>query len=62
MARLARAVVEGIPYHITHRGNRRGDVFFSDDDRRSYLWELSQAAERFRLKIWGWCLMSNHVH
>ncbi|MCE5228185.1 hypothetical protein LLG95_01130 [bacterium] len=54
MARLARVVVEGVPYHVTHRGNRRGDVFFSDDDRRSYLWELSQAAERFRLKIWGW--------
>ncbi|MCE5229380.1 hypothetical protein LLG95_07260 [bacterium] len=29
MARLAR-VVEGVPYHIAHRGNRRGDIFFSD--------------------------------
>jgi REP element-mobilizing transposase RayT len=26
-------VVPGIPYHVTQRGNRREDVFFSDGDR-----------------------------
>lgn len=62
MARLARAVIPGIPYHLTHRGNRRGEIFFTDDDRQCYLSELGEAAARFGLRIWGWCLMSNHVH
>ena len=25
MARLARLVIPGLPYHVTQRGNRRGD-------------------------------------
>ena len=62
MARLARVVIPGLPYHLTHRGNRRGDVFFSDTDRRAYLTELANAAGRYSMKIWGWCLMINHVH
>lgn len=62
MARLARVIIPGLPYHVTHRGNRRGAVFFCDDDRRNYLYELGEAAVRFRLKIWGWCLMDNHIH
>lgn len=62
MARIARAVIPGIPYHLTHRGNRRGEVFYCDVDRRTYLEDLGAAAARFGLRIWGWCLMSNHVH
>ncbi len=29
MPRFARDIVPGMPHHITHRGNRRDDVFFS---------------------------------
>jgi REP element-mobilizing transposase RayT len=32
MARLARLVIPGLPYHVTQRGNRRGTTFFEDDD------------------------------
>jgi putative transposase len=32
MARLARIVVPNIPHHVTQRGNRRRDIFFSDED------------------------------
>ena len=31
---MARVVAPGVPHHITQRGNRRGDVFFDDEDRR----------------------------
>ncbi|MBM3333170.1 transposase [Candidatus Sumerlaeota bacterium] len=62
MARLARAVIAGIAYHVTHRGNHRGDVFFSDDDRERYGWEISQAAARYGLEVWAYCWMRNHVH
>lgn len=37
MPRLARAVFAGIPHHVTQRGNRREEVFFSDEDRCRYL-------------------------
>jgi len=30
MPRLARNVFSHIPHHVTQRGNRREDVFFSD--------------------------------
>jgi len=62
MPRLARIVLPGVPHHITQRGNNRQDVFFIDDDRRVYLDLLGQHAERFGLKVLGYCLMANHVH
>ena len=33
MARLARIVLPGIPYHVTQRGNRRQQTFFEDELR-----------------------------
>jgi len=62
MARLARVVVAGYPYHLTHRGNRRADVFFSPEDRDVYRKWLRQYATKFELDIWAYCLMTNHVH
>ena len=32
MARLARIVLPGIPYHVTRRGNRRQQAFFEAGD------------------------------
>ena len=62
MPRVARVVVEGIAHHVTQRGNRRQDVFFSDEDRRQYLAWLRDYAERYGLGILAYCLMTNHVH
>jgi putative transposase len=62
MARLARAVAVGFPYHVTHRGNRREDIFFRDEDRRRYLELLRQYSAANGLQIWAYCLMTNHVH
>ena len=62
MPRLARVVVPGLPHHVTQRGTRREDVFFSDEDRLRYLAFVREAAERFGVTIRSWCLMSNHVH
>ena len=62
MARFARVVVTDFPHHLTHRGNRRDDVFFSREDRDVYRsWLLAYAA-RYKLEIWAYCLMTNHVH
>lgn len=62
MARIARVVVPGCPHHVTHRGNRGSLTFLDDADRRAYLRLLREQSERFGLRIWAYCLMSNHVH
>lgn len=62
MGRIARVVAQGIPHHITQRGNARQVVFGDAKDRRVYLKLLRNYAEKYRLRIWAWCLMSNHVH
>ncbi|MFC1588302.1 transposase [Planctomycetota bacterium] len=62
MPRIARAVFAGIPHHITQRGNRREDVFFSDDDRQKYLQWLIEYCEQNAVHILAYCLMTNHVH
>jgi len=62
MPRLARVVIPNVPYHITQRGNRRDDVFFDDDDREFYLQTLQEYAKKFKVEVWAYCLMTNHIH
>jgi putative transposase len=62
MPRTARIIVADVPYHITQRGNRRQDVFFSDEDRRTYLGWLRDYCDRYKMELLAYCLMSNHVH
>ena len=62
MPRTARIAPVGLVYHVTHRGNRRGEIFFEREDRDRYLHWLAEASERFGLQLWAYCLMTNHVH
>jgi putative transposase len=62
MARLARVVAIEAPHHITQRGNARQTVFEGDPDRLVYLDLLCQYCRLDRLKLLGYCLMSNHIH
>ena len=62
MARLARVVVPGVPYHVTQRGNRRERTFFEDADNKRYRTMLGEAARRAGAQVWAYCLMPNHVH
>ena len=62
MVRIARVVAPGIPHHITQRGNRRMDTFFSDADYREYLYLMAEWCNRCKVEIWAYCLMSNHIH
>ena len=62
MARMARAVAPGIPHHVTQRGNRRQQTFFMDDDYRAYQDLMSTWCGKYRVDIWAYCLMPNHVH
>lgn len=62
MPRLARIVCPGVPHHVTQRGNRRAQVFFSDWDCLDYLCYLREYTERHKLDVLAYCLMPNHVH
>ena len=62
MARIARVVASGYPHHIIQRGNRRMDVFFSDDDYLTYIALLKKASLRYDVDIWAYCLLANHAH
>jgi len=62
MAKFARMVIPGCPHHIIKRGNRRQIVFFSDNDKKTYLEILKREVTRAGIAIWTYCLMDNHVH
>ncbi len=62
MPRLSRTVFAGLPHHITQRGNRRENVFFTEEDRDIYLQWLKKYSSDHNVKILAYCLMSNHIH
>jgi putative transposase len=55
-------VAIGFPHHVTQCGNNRADVFFHDQDREHYLRTLVRYCAEFKLQVWAYCLMTNHVH
>jgi putative transposase len=62
MPRPARLVVPAVPHHIVQRGNRKGDIFFSDADRAMYVKLLRDRCDATGVVCLAWCLMRNHVH
>jgi len=62
MPRMARAVLVGVPHHLTQRGLDRQPVFFANADREVYLGLVRASAARFGADLLGYCLMTNHVH
>ena len=62
MARLARVVLPGVPHHVTQRGVRSMDIFYSDEDRKEYLSLLKVNGRKAGVEFLSYCLMSNHVH
>ncbi len=62
MPRHARFLLPNVPHHVTQRGNRRENVFFSRTDRLAYLQLLRTHVERYAIEVVAYCLMPNHVH
>ncbi len=62
MARIARVIARGIPHHITQRGNRRQQTFFTEQDYRYYIEQMAEWCGRCNVDVWAYCLMPNHVH
>lgn len=62
MPRRSRVVAPRYPHHIVQRGHNRQAVFFTEDDRSSYLSTLCEFRDALGVQIHAYCLMTNHVH
>jgi REP element-mobilizing transposase RayT len=62
MSRPLRLEYEGAFWHVTSRGNERGDIFRSDADRLLFLSLLAITIKRFRWRLHEYTLMTNHYH
>jgi len=62
MARPLRLEFAGALYHLTARGNARGDIFVDDEDRRVFLELLGKEISQQGWHCYAYCLMGNHYH
>lgn len=62
MPRTSRVALPGFPHHLYQRGHNRREVFRSDRDFLSYLETLAEFRAELGLKVYGYCLMTNHIH
>jgi len=62
MPRTARIVLPNTPHHVVQRGHNKQPVFLEEDDYESYLRILRKWTGEFGVKVYGYCLMTNHVH
>ena len=62
MPRRAREKSESGIYHVMVRGINRQDIFHDEEDYSQYLEAMNRAKIISKFEIYGYCLMSNHVH
>jgi putative transposase len=62
MARALRLAFEGACYHITSRGNRKENIFYSDGDKKVFLEKLNETLNKYQFICHAYCLMDNHYH
>ncbi len=62
MPRIGRVVVPNHAHHVVQRGHNRQVVFAEDGDYRYYLDTLKRWKKEYGVKVYGYCLMTNHVH
>jgi putative transposase len=62
MPRKARVVLPNYPHHVVQRGHNRRAVFIEEADYQYYLENLAEWKTTLGCKVYGYCLMTNHVH
>ena len=62
MSLRSRLVIANLPHHIVQRGHDRRLVFETDADRLAYFSTLAEFRRELGLRVYAWCLMTNHVH
>jgi putative transposase len=62
MPRSSRRLVDGLPYHVLNRGNRRQAIFSQQGDYEMFLTTLADAIKQTPLAILAYVIMPNHFH
>lgn len=62
MPRKPRVIVPHMPHHIVQRGHDRKAVFVKAGDYQYYLDNLEEWKRRLDIKVYSYCLMTNHIH
>lgn len=62
MPRMGRIVLPNYPHHVVQRGHNRQVVFAVAEDYQRYLMDLRELKDAFGVKVYAYCLMTNHVH
>ena len=62
MPRCAREKSGSGIYHIMLRGTNRQQIFLDQEDCIRFMETLMIYKEKSKIKVYGWCLMGNHVH
>lgn len=62
MPRKARVILPHTPHHIVQRGHNRKAVFVEERDYQYYWDNLAEWKTELGLKVYAFCLMTNHVH
>ena len=62
MARALRLSFENAFYHITARGIRKENIFYSDKDKKVFLDKMNETFEKYSFVCYAYCLMDNHYH
>ncbi len=62
MPTTARVVLPTCPHHVVQRGHNRQPVFAARRDYERYLETLAEFKQEFSVRVYAWCLMTNHVH
>ncbi len=59
---MARVVLPHVPHHVVQRGHNREVVFAGSGNYRRYLEDLRELSSTLDVRVYAYCLMTNHVH
>ncbi|TRZ94081.1 hypothetical protein D4R78_06975 [bacterium] len=62
MPRPIRLIMDNSIHHVMARGNQKQKTFLSECDLLKYLDILKHYKYKYQFKLYGYCLMPNHIH
>ena len=62
MPRKARVLVPSCPHHVVQRGHNKSTVFAAAEDYAYYIENLVEFKSALGVRVYAWCLMTNHIH
>lgn len=62
MPRPLRVDRPNLCHHVMARGNNKASIFLDGEDYEAFGRLLSARVERYRIAVYAWCWMHNHIH